>query len=146
MQFSPKTESQIREESLIPEGEYDFTVVKAEDKLSKAGNEMIQLDMDIFVGGTERPMKDWLMEKMAFKLLHFCAATGLTAKYEAGTLAAQDCIGKSGKLNIVIKEGQGQYGKQNGVKDYVVAKVATDAPVSEPPKAAVFDDPNSPPF
>jgi hypothetical protein len=146
MQFAAKTESQIREESLIPEGEYDFTVVQAANKTSKAGNDMIQLDLDIFVGGAERPMKDWLMEKMAFKLLHFCSATGLIAKYESGSLDAQDCVGKSGKLTVVIKDGQGAYGKQNSIKDYVVPVAAPKDNEPLPPKAPVYDDPSAPPF
>lgn len=126
MQFASKTEQQIQEESLIPAGEYDFTVQEAVEKKSKAGNDMIQLDMDVYVGDRTRPMKDWLMESMAYKLRHFCYGVGLGAKYDAGTLTAQDCVGKSGKVKIVQKQN-GDYGLQNSVKDYVVGESKAEA-------------------
>ncbi len=36
MQFTPKTEKQLAEESLLPAGVYDFEVLKAEDAVSKS--------------------------------------------------------------------------------------------------------------
>jgi len=149
MQFKSKTEQQIQEESLIPAGDYDFTVQEAADKKSKAGNDMIQLDMDIYVGDKARPMKDWLMEQMAYKLRHFCYAVGIGAKYEAGTLSAQDCVGKSGKVRIVQKQNR-DYGLQNSVKDYVVSPVREPGMSTEPrpirPAPAPADDPSQSPF
>lgn len=147
MQFASKTEQQIQEESLIPAGEYDFTVQEAAEKKSKAGNDMIQLDMDVYVGDRTRPMKDWLMESMAYKLRHFCYAVGLGAKYDAGTLTAQDCEGKSGKVKIVQKQN-GDYGLQNSVKDYVVpvAGEAAEVPPAIRKPAPVADDGSGPPF
>jgi hypothetical protein len=147
MQFQSKTDQQIQEESLIPAGDYDFTVREAVEKKSKAGNDMIQLDMDVFVGDRERPMKDWLMEATAFKLRHFCYATGLGPKYDAGTLTAQDCVGKSGKVKIVQK-ANGDYGLQNSVKDYLVpvaGEVAEPTPVAKKPAPGGASD-SEPPF
>ena len=141
MQFQSKTEKQIQEESLIPAGEYDFTVREAVEKKSKAGNDMIQVDMDIFVDGKERPLKDYLMESMAFKLRHFCFSIGLGCKYEAGTLSAVDCQGKSGKVKI-IQKANGDYGLQNSVKDYVVFEAGSEpapAPVARAQKSVVAD-------
>ena len=148
MQFQSKTEKQIQEESLIPAGEYDFTVREAVEKKSKAGNDMIQVDMDIFVDGKERPLKDYLMESMAFKLRHFCFSIGLGGKYEAGTLSAVDCQGKSGKVKI-IQKANGDYGLQNSVKDYVVFEAGSDpAPVPRAQKSVVpaRADDSEPPF
>lgn len=151
MQFASKTEQQIQEESLIPAGEYDFTVQEAVEKKSKAGNDMIQIDMDVYVGDRSRPMKDWLMESMAYKLRHFCYGVGLSAKYDAGTLTAQDCVGKSGKVKIVQKQN-GDYGLQNNVKDYIVAGAKTEeahtpvpAPQPRRPVPAAADE-DGPPF
>lgn len=147
MQFASKTEQQIQEESLIPAGEYDFTVQEAKEGQSKkSGKDMITLDMDIFVGDRTRPMKDWLMESMAYKLRHFCYATGLGAKYEAGTLTAADCESKSGKLTLVIRDGD--RGKQNSVKDYVVpaAGEAMGLPPEMRKPAPAVDDGSGPPF
>jgi hypothetical protein len=121
MQFQAKTEKQINEENLIPEGVYPFDVMNADNKTSKAGNEMIELELRIYCAdGRERSLNDWLMPKMAFKLFHFCAYCGLSQQYDAGTLTAADCVGKSGFVKIGIQaDKQGQYPDRNSVKDYV---------------------------
>lgn len=123
MNFPAKTEKQLKEELLIPAGTYPFEVMSAEDKNSRAGNEMIELELRVFMpDGRSRQLKDWLMEKMAFKLFHFCAYTGLAVKYEQGTLHSEDCIGKTGYAVIEIQvDKKGEYPDRNSVKDYVRA-------------------------
>lgn len=160
MQFQPKTEKQLVEESLIPAGIYPFEVAKAEAKTSKQGNEMIELSLRVFMpNGTERALKDWLMPKLAFKLFHFCAYTGLSQEYEAGTLTAADCEGRSGFAKIDIQADKlGQYPDRNTVRDYVRSAdgkmpksggIATQAPtaasaVSGPPTASDGADSDGP--
>lgn len=121
MQFKAKTEKELAEEILIPEGVYPFEVSKAEAKKSKKGNDMIEMELRIFMpDGKERGLRDWLMEQMGFKLFHFCAYTGLSQKYESGTLQSHDCEGRSGFLKIEIQEDKtGQYPPRNSVRDYV---------------------------
>ena len=121
MNFAPKTEKQLAEERLIPAGNYPFEVIASEAKQSKAGNDMIELSLRVFMpDGSSRQLLDWLMEKMAYKLFHFCAYTGLAQKYEAGTLTAEDCNGRSGFVKIGIQaDKSGQYPDRNNVADYV---------------------------
>ena len=150
MKFQPKSADDIKRESLIPTGEYDFEVIKAEDKVSKSGNEMIAIQMHVFVDGHARPCRDWLMEKMSYKLRHFCETTGLIGKYDAGEFGSSDCVGRTGKVSIVIKDSE-EYGPQNSVKDYVVTDKKTEDPHYPPkapqiPRPAPEDDPNAPPF
>jgi len=120
MNFQPKTEKQLAEENLIPKGVYPFEVSKAEAKRSKKGNDMIEVEHRVFMpDGSERMLRDWLMAAIGFKLFHFCAYTGLSTQYDAGTLTSHDCVGKSGFLEVAIKEDKtGQYPPQNSVKDY----------------------------
>jgi hypothetical protein len=132
MKFQPKTEAQLIEENLSPEGEYDFEVVGAIEKMSKTGNDMIELKLRVYVGDKERIIFDYLLEAMAFKLIHFCEATGLSAVYEAGQLTAEDCIGQSGKLNLVIQEGKGGFASKNSVGDYIVSSEPVQARKSQP--------------
>lgn len=119
--FKPKTEKQLVEETLIPAAIYPFEVIEAADKTSKAGNPMIELSLRIFLpDGRERVLKSWIMEKMQFQLFHFCAYTGLQTKYDAGTLAAADCVGRSGYAKIVIQaDKKGEYPDRNSVADYM---------------------------
>jgi hypothetical protein len=126
MKFTPKTEQQIAEDALAPDGVYPFRVMHAEDKTSSAGNPMIEIDLLVFVASSKRELKDYLMEKMAFKLRHFCANVGLLEAYNSGTLSADNCIDKEGYVRLghdaakPKTDGSGDmWPPKNTVKDYV---------------------------
>lgn len=125
MQFTPKSESELQQSLLLEAGLYPFQVMHAEDAISKSGNEMIKLTLKVWnKDGSERVIYDYLLEAMAFKLRHFCASAGLIGNYEAGNLKAADCIGKLGKVDIIMQSGQpnpmgGYYPDKNSVKDYL---------------------------
>lgn len=145
MNFAPKTKDALQRESLLPDNIYDFTVVKAEDTTSKtSGNPMIALnlrcqgpdDADGFVN-------DYLMESMLAKMYEFCEATGLLDKYHAGTLEAEDCVDKCGKLRLVIQEDKkGDFGPRNSVRKYI-SPTAIKAPI---PATLVPDPEEESPF
>jgi hypothetical protein len=124
MQFQPKTEKEIAEANLIPVGVYSFEVVAAEDKVSKANNEMIVLKLLVHDGkGGSRFIDDYLLESIAHKLRHAAVACGLESKYTAGKLAASDFQGKTGQVKVRIqKDKDGQYPDKNVIGDYVVPK------------------------
>ena len=149
MKFQPKTEEQLQRESLLEPGIYDFEVQSAEDTTSSAGNDMIATTLKVFrPDGGHILVNDWLLEKMAFKLIHFCRTTGLDAIYDSGDLAAQHCLGRSGKVLLIIKQDPG-YAPKNAVKDYHAPKEAPkgmgkDAPVAVRQAAVMKDD--EPPF
>lgn len=134
MKFTPKTESEIVREGLLPIGEYPFEVIEAKDKVSKNGNQMIELKVEVFIleENASRFVFDYLMEKMAFKLRHFCAATGLIEAYEDGSLSADMCQGKTGTCKIGIKHSE-EFPSRNEIRDYIFKAVSA----SEQPKKAV---------
>lgn len=121
LNFEPKTEEQLN--NLMPDGQYNFHVSKAEDYVAKtSGDEMIKLTLLVWDhNGRERQITDYLTSKAIYKIKHFCDAVGLTEKYSSGNLHASDCEGsdKIGKLLINTQKGQGEYGPRNSVKDYV---------------------------
>ena len=154
MKFQPKTEDQLAEESLLPEGVYPFDIINAVDTFSKAGNEMLKIKLMVYGNDGQTPhLYDYLLEKIAFKLRHFAETTGLLKEYERGELNAAMCSGKCGFCKLAI-EPAGDYPAKNIVKDYVVQEAnhpsASNAPkrATPPPKAskapgtagAAFDD------
>ena len=149
MRFTPRTPEEIQSMTLIAPGTYDFTVVESKEMLSKSGNEMIKLQLKVWdMNGNERSVFDYLLEAMAFKLRHFCEATGLLNKYEEGGFNAEDCLGKSGKVEIIIQEGNfkpdgSKYADKNAVKDY--CKPIDGAKV-DAPKSDDFDNSDEIPF
>jgi hypothetical protein len=124
LSFQPKTEEQLKEESrkLLQEGDFDFEVLTAEDALSKGGAPMIKLKLGVFrndASGGQQWVWDYLMNSAEWKLRHFCDTVGLLQKYQAGSLAAPDCVGRSGRARIVVQKGQNGYQDSNKVKDYI---------------------------
>lgn len=135
-QFQPKNDDQInayQNRGLLPEGAYVFTVLAAEYGTSKSGNAMLKLKLTIHEqDGSKRSIFDNLMamESMIYKTKHFCDATGLEAKYTAGSFTAEDCIGRSGLAKIGIQkgnakeDGSGFYPDKNTIKDYIKPEMA----------------------
>ena len=125
MNFTPKTEQELQELSLLEPGIYQFQVTIASDETSKNGNDMIKLGLTVFDRrGNTHLMYDYLLEAMAFKLRKFCAISGLLQKYNNGQLSAHDCVGKQGAVQLIVQPGQpksdgGNYPSKNSVKDYV---------------------------
>ena len=121
MDFTPKKEEDLKSFDLIPDGTYDFDVLKASDEVSKAsGNEMIKLTLGVYVDGKiTKWVFDYLVPSMEAKLRHFCDSTGLLSEYEDGSLEAFYCKGRSGKAKIGVQKGQDGYSDKNIIKDYV---------------------------
>lgn len=123
MKFEPMSEIQLKSLNLIPEGEYQFEVVDANDTISKSGNEQIKLVLKIWDNdGKVRVIYDYLvpLTKMLYKVKHFCDSSGMSEKYEDGTLTSDDCIGRSGRLRLGIQvDKAGVYPDKNNVVDYV---------------------------
>jgi hypothetical protein len=128
MRFTPRSASDIDAEQKVqaakfapwPSGVYDFEVMSAEDAVSRAGNDMIALELAVFnKSGERRTIRDWLMEAIAYKLRHAAEACGVVKLYDKGTLDAVDFVGKTGKLKLGVQPGQDGYGPKNTVKDYV---------------------------
>lgn len=119
LSFQPQTEEEVL--NLLKPGIYSFEVKVAEDAVSKKGNPMIRLSMVTWDDkGRERYITDYLMTAMMFKIKHFCEATGLEDKYNAGSFSAADCVGKAGKFKLRIDDGQKSgYAPKNEVQDYV---------------------------
>jgi Protein of unknown function (DUF669) len=124
MKFTPKSDKEIAEERLLPEGEYGFEISQGVEKTSKAGNEMIELTVRVFKDdGSFLLVTDYLMESMMYKVSHAAKACGLEDKYNMGKLTGDDFVGKTGQLKLGIqKDKNGQYPDKNVVKDYIVPK------------------------
>jgi hypothetical protein len=120
MKFEPKSEKEIQEGRLIPDGVYDFDVLDATDGVTKTGKDMIALKLRVYLNnGNALEMKDWLVadDTMAWKLRKFAESIGLLESYEAGELIADDLPGRSGKLQVGHKDDP-EFGPQNRVKGY----------------------------
>lgn len=132
MEFTPKSEEQIQMDRCLPAGTYDFKVIDAEDTESKKGNEMIALKLRVYrEDGSGTQLRDWILEKLEFKLRHFCETTGLLEVYNTGKLNAEICIGRVGRVVTSIEEQDG-YGPQARVVDYEKNGSVTQSAITDP--------------
>jgi Protein of unknown function (DUF669) len=150
MRFDPQTDEQLATMDLMEEGIYPCEVVTASDKVSRSGNEMIELKLRVWdQRGRERLIFDYLLPQMAKKLKHFAVAAGLADKYEMGTISSEDCVGKQMSVEISIQagkqkpDGSGDYPPKNSVKDY---SASSSSGVDVKPRAAEPVSELNPPF
>lgn len=124
MRFTAKSEKEVQEEGLLPKGNYSFEISDAKDEVSKSGNEMIKLILNVYdENGNSRLIFDYLLESIAYKLRHAAEACGLLEKYESELLIAEDFKGKTGIVSVGIqKDKTGNYPDKNTIKDYVIKK------------------------
>jgi Protein of unknown function (DUF669) len=123
------------QDEVVPEGEYSFTVKNAEEKVSKAGNPMIELQLQVDVPGKNGGIRVWdrlvFAEGMTSKIDDFRIATGETGlvKGQPATFEDSDCIDRTGKARIGIEIYQGR--EKNKIESYIDPAKET---AEKPPK------------
>lgn len=127
MSYTPKSDEEFAEESLMADGEYDFEVLDTSDKQSKKGNDMVTLKLNVFESdGSGNHIYDYMTMGNHFgerKFRHAADACGLIDIYESGKLTAADFQGKCGKVIIKKQDGTPDYPlPKNVVSDYVKRK------------------------
>jgi hypothetical protein len=122
MNFDPKTKEEAFKVNLLPKGNYQFEVLRAEDTVSGGGQPMVRILLKVWdETGKPHPLWDVLMESYEFKLRHFCYCVGLGEMSETGKFDCDLVIGKSGVCKIYIKEDKtGEYLPKNAVADYLI--------------------------
>lgn len=122
MKVTPRTEEEIKIMKLLPDGDYNFNIIESSDKVSKSGNEMVHIVLNIEHNNKFYLIHDYLLENdmMLFKIRHCCEGLGLIDKYNSGEISASDFIGKKGKVRLMSKSDKnGIYDTKNVVKDYL---------------------------
>jgi len=122
VEFKPRTEKEIAESRLMPKGVYDFEILEALEKLSKAsGKPMIELKLRVSKpDGPGRVLTDYLVAARDGKLRHAAEACGLLDRYNSGSLADADFLRKRGRLKLGIeKDKTHTWPDKNIVIDYI---------------------------
>jgi hypothetical protein len=120
MKFNPSTEEDLAARAIWTSGIYPFRILDAEEKLSSGkGNPMLELKIEITKrDGSTRIVRDYLLAQRPEKLLHAARVCGVSDKYLAGELEADDFVGKTGKLKLGIQRSK-EWPTKNVVQDYI---------------------------
>lgn len=133
-----------KENRLPAEGEYVFKVTEAKDGFSKAGNDMITLNLNIFdAEGKKRTQRDFLGSWDWNKYKGFLESVGMSDRFE-DDIESYEFTGLSGKLQIKHGMNKQRGEKQANVQFYVPRLEGQDAPeipeLEEREPAATDDD------
>lgn len=123
---------------LIPDGEYDFTVAKAEEQKSKAGDPMLKVTLQVFMeDGSARLLDDFIMltPNWAWKLRHFAESLNMIAQYDRGDFQPETMIGASGWIKVGKRKRKDTGDDQNCVRDYLSEETDTPDKPAEKPKS-----------
>ena len=132
MRVTPISEEEAAAQSadLWPDGTYDYEVREATEETSKAGNDMIKLEVWIFNQAEQRRLVfDYLVasEKTAWKIHEFAASCDLLKQYRTGTLVANEIVGRCGKCVVATQKATDAYPARNIIRRYVKATESTPA-------------------
>ena len=131
---------QIREEWLEMEstervifspGEYRFKVTKAEPQTSRAGNQMIVLQLLVKDDKTTTTVFDHLVgtEKAFWKVKNFCKSVGISSVLVPdGKLDSADCVDRTGTVLLTIEPAEDGYPEKNVVDNYAIPPFSAKEP------------------
>lgn len=163
MSYQPMTADEAAKLNVKPDGIYSFEVSDASDtKSKKSGDPMIALELTFYDNdGSRFSVKDWLVHSSGpkgrwaeKKFYEFALSVGLQAKYAAGQMTAEDCLGRGGYAFINTQKGQEKTNKvtgagtgeffpdRNGVKYYTTKPDKKPEPATpSPAKPAAKPEP-----
>jgi hypothetical protein len=146
MKFNPVTEEELATAALLPEGIYSYQVIKAEDGISHAGNEKIDLTLKVW---NDEGKEGLVFSNLSLiKLVkHFCDVNNMQDQYNTGEIKAIMCNKKSGgRVMIGIDPEKpnpngGMYKAKNIVKDYIAASAGSAlCPIPSEKKPEFIED------
>ena len=122
----------------IPEGDYDFTVRGANATVSKNGNDMIELELEVKIGSEQTiTVYDWLVavKSSLWKIHSFCEAIG--RDFQTGELMPEHCLSRQGRAHFILGSPN-QNGRQYLQVDRYLAPAGT---ANEPREGKVRETP-----
>ena len=114
-----------------PEGDYSFVVVGAEERTSKAGNEMLSLTMSFDVDREkELTVYDQLVftDKAMWMVHDFCACVG--HDFSTGELMPEDAQGRSGVARLKLGEPNSKGNRYMEVERFNAREGYSEQPAS----------------
>ena len=142
MQYNP--DEYVSKDYSLPEADYAFQVMEAQETVSKNNNDMIELELQIDnnKGGT-LTVYDRLMgmPKALWRIKQFCDCTNID--FSAGIITADMCVGRGGIAHLALGKKNDKGKRYMEVQEYMEAEGYTESPSTgnPPPLPTAADDP-----
>ncbi len=117
--------------SRLSEGEAEFVVVKAEDQVSKKGNPMTKLTLQVDQGVVQETVWHYILDGDANGFKHFLEATNRPDLLAKQDVPADLFRGLEGKIMIEIEADLEGNNKKAKIKSWVKAWVGQEAYAEE---------------
>ena len=138
--FDPKN-AEEKKFICLPKGEYEVEINEVVQKVSKAGNDMLELTLTAYAeDGSKVRLFDYIVNGSGlWKLKALCKATGIEFD---GTLEEQLLVGKRMMARIDLRKATEKYGEKNQIDEYLYSgvKKVEQKPVAVTPTTAEVDD------
>ena len=124
-----------------PEGDYQATIERGEERQSKAGNDMLVVTFKAYRGSETMLLNDYIVRPATiFKLKKIALALGRGDDFEAGKFNIDDYMGHNLTLTLGIEQQDG-YDDQNKIKKYGAKSGASPRPAAKKPAAKASAEP-----
>jgi len=136
--FDPK-KAEEKKYICLPKGEYEVEINEVVQKVSKAGNDMLELTLTAYSeDGNKVRLFDYIVNDSGlWKLKALCKAVGIEFD---GTLEEQLLVGKRMKAKIDLRKATEKYPEKNQVSEYLYSGVQQAEPKTSTDKPVVADD------
>lgn len=125
--FNPEESNNEGNFECLPNGEYDCQIEHVEDKTSKAGNKMLELQVNLFSGERIVRCYDYIVNPSGlWKLKSICRCCGWD--FDSGEVDEQLLVGKQFRVKVKLIPVTEQYPEKNQIMRYVSAINSTAAP------------------
>lgn len=130
----------------LPDGTYDAELMSVTEKVSRAGEQMLEVIWTIPLNGKENKVKDFVLNpKTVFKLENIAKAWGEFQVFEEGRFDLAEHIRRQITLKLNVKSSP-EFGNQNNVVAYLPASGHALPPRAienpQPPTHAPSDAPD----
>ena len=102
-----------------PEGDYPASIVKVEERVSKAGNPMLAVEFDAYHKADTMRLTDYIvLPSFTWKLRKLARALSAMDAFDAEKFDPAEYIGKSLTLTLGIDLPRGGYDERNSIAAY----------------------------
>jgi len=131
IEYNPEDATEANDFQPFPVGEYEAEVIEADQMVSKAGNDMIRLNLVVTndKGGTTRIYDYIVIPNTLFKLKSICRC--LSIEFD-GTLDEQILVDQRMKVKVGIEKGDDKYPAKNRIDRYIDGIGSNSTPVETP--------------
>lgn len=116
MDWKPKTDAEIAQESLLPNGIYAAEILNVEERIDKNKNPFLMLKIGVYADDWQAHVYDNVSSYwMEFKFKHLFDSAGKADLYEAGKMDPSDML--HWQLTVLLSsEAEREYTDKEGVR------------------------------